>query len=510
MIDLNIIASENDEITIQCHDNPDADAIGSGFALYRFFVKKGIKTSLIYSGKNKIGKVNLKKMVELLHIPIEFVKPNIDVDGLLITVDCQYGCSNVTNINCKKCLVIDHHIPDPYRKPNNGECIRSLYGSCSTVIYHLLVRSNYLIKDDLEASTGLYYGLYMDTGEFSEITNMADKDARDELHFNLQIITILQNSNLTFSDFSIAGQALSNYHYFPDRRIATIQTQPCDVNILGFISDLLLRVDGVDVGIVYTDLGDITKLSIRSCSNEIKANELAQYITLNIGGGGGHIRKSGGYISNLMYKEQFASMCKSKDEYIYKKFCSFYDSFDYVYTDKYKVDVSEFKLFTKCELVLGWIPSTTIAPLGTQIILRTQEGDVSERVSDNLIIMVGILGEVYPIKRTSFEKKYKVVDEPFDIDFEYSPRIRVLDYDDVVFLEGLIKPCKVLPANNVYAKKLSKETKIFSEWNYENYMTGRIGDYIVCYQKENGEPNSSDLYIVNGNIFNRLYTKVRP
>lgn len=27
-----------DRITIQCHDNPDADAIASGFGLYCFFV----------------------------------------------------------------------------------------------------------------------------------------------------------------------------------------------------------------------------------------------------------------------------------------------------------------------------------------------------------------------------------------------------------------------------------------------------------------------------------------
>ena len=30
-----------DRIVIQCHDNPDADAIGSGFALYSYFADKG-------------------------------------------------------------------------------------------------------------------------------------------------------------------------------------------------------------------------------------------------------------------------------------------------------------------------------------------------------------------------------------------------------------------------------------------------------------------------------------
>ena len=49
-----------DNIVIQCHDNPDADAIGSGFALYSYFKEKGKKVRFIYSGKKKISKSNLE------------------------------------------------------------------------------------------------------------------------------------------------------------------------------------------------------------------------------------------------------------------------------------------------------------------------------------------------------------------------------------------------------------------------------------------------------------------
>ena len=38
---------EFSEIVIQCHDNPDADAIASGFALYTYFGEKGKKVSLV-------------------------------------------------------------------------------------------------------------------------------------------------------------------------------------------------------------------------------------------------------------------------------------------------------------------------------------------------------------------------------------------------------------------------------------------------------------------------------
>jgi phosphoglycolate phosphatase len=48
-----------DKITIQCHDNPDPDALASAFGLYRYFSGKGIKAQIIYSGKFKIRKSNL-------------------------------------------------------------------------------------------------------------------------------------------------------------------------------------------------------------------------------------------------------------------------------------------------------------------------------------------------------------------------------------------------------------------------------------------------------------------
>lgn len=85
------------DIVIQCHDNPDADAIGCGFALYTYFKNRDKNVRLVYSGKNEIQKSNLVLMVEKLHIPIAHVT-EIDRPQLLVTVDCQYGQSNVTKL----------------------------------------------------------------------------------------------------------------------------------------------------------------------------------------------------------------------------------------------------------------------------------------------------------------------------------------------------------------------------------------------------------------------------
>ena len=44
-------------------------------------------------------------MVEKLHIPLEY-QPQMEdtVDGLLITVDCQYGAGNVTELRRRRSL----------------------------------------------------------------------------------------------------------------------------------------------------------------------------------------------------------------------------------------------------------------------------------------------------------------------------------------------------------------------------------------------------------------------
>ena len=52
-----------DKITIQCHDNPDADALASGYGLYCYYRSKGKDVRLVYSGRNKIQKSNLALMV---------------------------------------------------------------------------------------------------------------------------------------------------------------------------------------------------------------------------------------------------------------------------------------------------------------------------------------------------------------------------------------------------------------------------------------------------------------
>ena len=156
-------------IVIQCHDNPDADAICSGYVLYRYFSDKGKKVRFIYSGNFEISKSNLVYLIERLHIPIEYVTKLSSKPELLLMADCQYGEGNVHKFSAQNVAVIDHHqVSTTLPKLNE---VRSNLGSCCTAIWYLLKLEEEEDFFDKKISTALYYGLYSDTNAFSEISH---------------------------------------------------------------------------------------------------------------------------------------------------------------------------------------------------------------------------------------------------------------------------------------------------------------------------------------------------
>lgn len=72
--------------------------------------------------------------------------------------------------------VIDHHRVSGELPAMNR--VMSYMGSCATIVWDMLREEGVEINRNL--ATALYYGLYTDTGEFTEITHSLDRDLRDE------------------------------------------------------------------------------------------------------------------------------------------------------------------------------------------------------------------------------------------------------------------------------------------------------------------------------------------
>ena len=499
--------NQYNSITIQCHDNPDADSIGSGYGLYLYFKSLGKQVRFVYSGMNKIQKSNLVLMLDKLGIDIDHVEPEFadcyDTGDVLITVDCQYGAGNVTKLPAKHVAIIDHHQREI--EGYEDSYIMSDYGSCATVVWKLLLDQGFGIDDEKHLATALYYGLLTDTNNFAEIHNPIDMDMRDELPADRSMVTLFCNSNISLNELEIAGVAMIRYSYNDEHHYAVIKSQPCDPNILGLVSDFLLQVDKIHTCVVYNENGGGYKLSVRSCIREVNAGELAAFLTEGVGSGGGHYQKSGGFISRKLYADKYGPL--SSEAYFHNRMNEYFNQFDLVYADKYEINKDDFEIYKKNHIPMGFVKASEMLPVGTPVLIRTIEGDVELVIEDDLIIMIGVEGEVYPSHIDKFNRAYREVDEKYDyekmtINAKYVPMVKSRIDGTAVHMVDYARTCVSTGDVSIYAKPMERKTKVFTSWDKNRYMLGKIGDMLAVRTDD-----LHDVYIVDKTVFGVTYSK---
>jgi len=500
-----------DHVVIQCHDNPDPDAIASAFALYKFLAEQGKDAQIVYSGVSEIRKTNLLLMVVELKIPLRFIKRDDDSSvfegkgkNILVMLDCQYGAGNVKKLAADEIAIIDHHVKEMPETPLSD--IRPFLGSCSTLMWHLLCNAGFDFKNHLDVGTALYYGLYTDTNRLSEIMHPLDKDLRDNIKYDSGLMKKLRNSNLSIGDLTIAANTLLNHRICEKINCAVFEAESCDPNVLGFISDLALQVDNIVVCVVFCRVSGGLKLSVRSCVREVMANELAEKICRGIGSGGGHNSKAGGFISMDKLEECNAA---NPSKYLIEHLTQYFDEYDHVYCGQLEIDINKLEKYRKNKIPIGFVRSVDIFPEGTEILIRTLEGDTHVTADSDIYIMVGIDQGIWPIKRIKFEASYHELDssykqdEQFKSEDQYDPTVKDRIHGETVSLLPYVRSCIPTGESIIFAKKLERPTKVFTAWNLDGYMFGDIGDYLAIRSDD-----INDAYVIKESIFHKTYTKI--
>ena len=128
-------------------------------------------------------------------------------------------------------------------------------------------------------------------------------------------------------------------------------------------------------------------------------------------------------------------------------------------------------------------------------------------VEPDLMIMIGIKGEVYPNRREKFEKSYVVTDEAYCKDqlhthsnTVYEPTIHNRENGEVLQLTDYAKICIASGGTHIHARELTGRVKVFTAWDKEKYMLGRAGDYLAVRCDD-----LHDIYVVERDIFYKTY-----
>lgn len=481
-------------VVIQCHDNPDADALASGYALMWYFEQNGKKARFIYRGRNEIQKSNLQMMLKKLKVPVEYQPFVADEPDLIITVDCQYGQKNVTSSVGNRVAVIDHHQKVSNDYDPRYTCIRNDVGSCSTICWDLLRQEGMNPNDNKLLATALYYGLFADTNRLSEVSHPLDRDMLDSLVINKSVINEMVNSNISLEELQITGRALMNYDYHKSNKYLVIEAEPCDPCILGIISDFALETENVDVCVAFYENSYEVKYSVRSCAKEIHADELAAFIAEDLGGGGGgHMLKAGGTLSP-------DSLKKSAKETIEERLEWYYDRYLVIYAKKFKLNTSKMRPFEKIPQSMGCVKLSDIFPTGTPVNIRTVEGDIDAVVSKDAYIMLDSEGGIFPVKENKLLNTYQLTNFMFTREFDYEPRIKNAVTGEIKTLLPFAKAVRSIVSEFIYAMPLEQPVKLFTTWSDDRYFTGQVGDYLAVRADD-----EHDIFIIKADSIGRLY-----
>jgi nanoRNase/pAp phosphatase (c-di-AMP/oligoRNAs hydrolase) len=292
---VNILKDAPDEIFIQPHNVPDPDAISSSLALYYLLTLRGLqKVRIVYD--MEIEKANSLKMLELFKVPMIRAADahTLGTEDWAVLVDAQKGNANITDLPTEEVAVIDHHEYLGGDEEYRFEDVRPDVGSCSAIMAEYFFENN--ITPPREIATALLYGIFVDTDNLTRGTNSLDIDMFYKLYglSNISDIVELRGNEISVNDLSLYAEAFRTVEIYDE--LGFLRLTSANDSLLGAAGDIVVSVSRVNIVVAYASRETGIKLSIRSTTPRIKANDLVRCLVEGIGVGGGHDHMAGGFI----------------------------------------------------------------------------------------------------------------------------------------------------------------------------------------------------------------------
>lgn len=317
--------NKGQKIGIVLHDNPDPDAISSGFALKEIAKKYEISCDILYDGK--IGHHENKAFVNLLDIQMIKITSQEDYYkyNKIAMVDCS--CPSVNNSvpdDVSLVIVIDHHSSNGFELNAEFIDIRTNVGASATILTKYLQQLDVPVSKELAAA--LLYGIRTDTNDFRRNTTSEDFAAATFLHplSDHDLLTQVETPAMSVETLDVLSEAIRN------RKVIST----CLLSNVGFIrdrdslpqaADYLLTMEGIYTTVIYGILDDNIFISARNDDIRIHIGDIMKQAFGD--NAGGHSTAAGAKISLGVFSSSRdkATLLKLVEESITKSFLNAMD-----------------------------------------------------------------------------------------------------------------------------------------------------------------------------------------
>lgn len=293
------ILSDYEEVLIVMHDNPDPDAISSGWALVCLIEERLDKPARLIGG-GAIVRAENKHMVDLLSPPIQLVESlAVNHRTATILVDCSVGTTNqlLTRAGIEPIAVIDHHQNGKNGTTTPFKDVRPDVAASACITAGYLREQG--IDPGVKLATAILYAIRTETTGSGTFHSRFDRSVVKWLApmADPALLAEIQNAPLEpeyFGDLSLAMQCTFVY----DDAAFCFLPRAHGAEIVGEVADLLVRCRGIDRVLCAAIVGDDLLLSARTKEDSDNASRLLQATLGELGGCGGHAHRAGGKIND--------------------------------------------------------------------------------------------------------------------------------------------------------------------------------------------------------------------
>ncbi|MBO8174575.1 MAG: NAD-binding protein [Thermococcus sp.] len=322
------LKQKGDALLIVMHDNPDPDSMASAAALKTIAQNFGFKVHIVYGGE--ITHHENKALLNVIGVDMSKVSRGsyeIKRYPFIALIDCQPN-GNLTILeedDLKKVqIIIDHHqILQSLKEklpPDAFVDIRPEVNATSSILAEYFKALNLSLSETL--STGLFYGIYVDTKKFSKLSHV-DLKAIEFLaeKVNYELLDKIEHPDISTETAEILARAILNRKIYKNVVISNV----------GFITnrdaiaesaDFLLRLEGITTVLVFGIVDDRIEISARTRDVRVNIGKVLKEAFGEIGSGGGHAQSGGARISLGIFKlaKDKNSLLRLAEEAITEKF----------------------------------------------------------------------------------------------------------------------------------------------------------------------------------------------